>query len=65
MKKSLIIIILCALQGACASYDHESVAAAPLLTYSELSAEISVTRTVVDDATGDQTTLEDVIAAVP
>ena len=31
MKKSLIIIALCALQGACATYDYESLAAAPLL----------------------------------
>ena len=65
MKKLLIIVVLCGLQGACASYDYESVAAAPLLSFSELSAEISVTRTVIEDASDDEPALEDVVAALP
>ena len=46
MKKSLTIAILCAMQCACASYGTDET---PLVSYAELSAEITIVRTPVDD----------------
>ena len=49
MKKSILIILLCALQGACAHYDSSQLGAQPLLTYEELGTEITVTRVVIEE----------------
>ena len=46
MKKSLAIAILSAMQYGCASYGADET---PLLSYAELSAEITVVRTPVDE----------------
>ncbi len=62
MKKPIIILALCALQGACAQYDHRTAERAPLLSFAELGAEISVTRIAVDADEAATPVYEDVIA---
>ena len=44
MKKSIIIIMLCALQTACVHYVPSESTASPLLSFKELGSEITVTR---------------------
>lgn len=49
MKKTIIIIALCALQSACTHYVPAESAASPLLSFKELGAEITVTRIVLEE----------------
>jgi len=42
VKKSLLIILLCALQGACASQSGVVSDTSALLSYSDLATEITV-----------------------
>lgn len=42
MKKSLLIIVLCLLQGACASQPEAVSSAGTLLSYADLATEITV-----------------------
>ena len=49
MKKTFIIIMLCALQSACTHYVPAESAASPLLSFKELGAEITVTRIVIEE----------------
>lgn len=51
MRKSIIIIMLCALQGACAYSGQGQPGAVPLLSYTELGTEIKVTRIVIEEDT--------------
>lgn len=59
MKKSLTIAILCVMQCACASYSADE---APLVSYAELSAEITIVRTTVDDTLTAATFADDFMA---
>ena len=69
MKKSIFILLLCALQGACAHYDHGQLGTRPLLSFEELGSQITVTRISIEDGieepAGDAVDLEDVVAATP
>ena len=49
MKKYLIIILLSALQGACAYHGPGAADDRTLLSYQELGSQITVTRIVVDE----------------
>ena len=61
MNKIIFILALCALQGACAHHDHGG--RAPLLSYQELGAEISVARVELEGTREAAAELEDVVAA--
>lgn len=49
MKKSIIIIVLCTLQSACAQFGPADLAGSPLLSFEELGGQITVTRIVVEE----------------
>ena len=49
MKKSILIIMLCALQGACAQVGSSQPDTSPLLTFEQLSTEITVTRIEIEE----------------
>ena len=69
MKKCILIIMLCSLQGACASYDHSRLGSQPLLSYEELGSQITVTRIAIEagfeEPADEAVDLEDVVAAAP
>jgi len=49
MKKSILIILLCALQGACAPLGSSRPDSSPLLTFEQLGQEITVTRIQIEE----------------
>ncbi len=57
--------MLCAPQGACAHFGHSESGHAPLLSYAELGAEISLTRIALDGVAGEAQDREDVAAVAP
>ena len=65
MKKSMIILVLCALQGACAQHRHEAPGTQSLLSYAELGGAITVTRISLEEPAPDPIDTEEIVAAAP
>ena len=65
MKKSIFIILLCILQGACAQHPRDTRGAAPLLSYAELGGAIEVTRISLEEPLPEATEMEEIVAAAP